>query len=380
VIPEHLKQKIIQQIYKEFGIGSGFHNLYEKISRRYLGITRNDVKQFLQNKEEYQLGKTPVKMTQKKLYVSAPNNIWYADLIDFNSFIKSNKGYRYLLTITDGYSRFVMMYALKHKEALDIYNAFEKAFKNYGIPKAINSDLGLEFHNEVVTSLFRKEGVKHLSSVSYNPKGNALAEATNGYVRRVLKQLFLEKGNLIWYNDLDRVQKSINDTAPNSTGKPRSVLYYQKDGEFQQQNKKQNKQEKLQEQKNTFEIGDIVRIALKTIETEIRKKIKMNLSKLVIANFSKELYEVVKIIKPRTKAMGTVTKMRYKIADLKGDVLPQIFNENDLLLVNTDKLKKNKQLTHIAVKKLNKIPLDDWVAPVEEAQTRSKDIKNRLRK
>jgi hypothetical protein len=203
VVPSDLKTKFIQQIYKEFGLGSGVDSLYEKVSRRYLGITRADIKDFLRNQESYQLGFPIQKQTQKKVFVSGVNKVWYADLIDLNPFIKSNKKYRYILSITDGYSRFVMLYRLKHKEALDIYNAFEEAFKEYGTPSAINTDLGTEFHNEVVSSLFQKIKVKHLSGESYNPKANALAEASNGFIRQVLKQLFLQKGNTIWYNDLD---------------------------------------------------------------------------------------------------------------------------------------------------------------------------------
>jgi hypothetical protein len=47
----------IKEIYDEFGLSSGINNLYEKISRRYIGITRAKVIEFLKSQTNYQLGK-----------------------------------------------------------------------------------------------------------------------------------------------------------------------------------------------------------------------------------------------------------------------------------------------------------------------------------
>jgi hypothetical protein len=57
VVPPDKKTEKIKEIYQEFGLGSGIKNLYEKVSRRYLNITRKDIQNFLQNQETYQLAK-----------------------------------------------------------------------------------------------------------------------------------------------------------------------------------------------------------------------------------------------------------------------------------------------------------------------------------
>lgn len=46
VEPSQIETKI-KLIYNDYGLGSGFDNLYEKVSRRYLGITRKNVTDFL---------------------------------------------------------------------------------------------------------------------------------------------------------------------------------------------------------------------------------------------------------------------------------------------------------------------------------------------
>jgi hypothetical protein len=121
VVPPDKKTEKIKEIYQEFGLGSGIKNLYEKVSRRYLDITRKDIQNFLQNQETYQLAKKPLVMIGKTITYSKPNSVWSADLIDLNPFLSSNHNYRYILSITDNFSRFVMLYALKHKEGLDVY-------------------------------------------------------------------------------------------------------------------------------------------------------------------------------------------------------------------------------------------------------------------
>ena len=40
------RENIVQQIYDIYGLGSGINNLYEKVSRRYLNITREFVSNF----------------------------------------------------------------------------------------------------------------------------------------------------------------------------------------------------------------------------------------------------------------------------------------------------------------------------------------------
>jgi hypothetical protein len=93
----------IKEIYNEYGIGSGVDNLYSKCSRRYLNITRKQIKDFLSKNLVYQLAKAPLPSHNKRIYASAPNKIWYADLMDLNTYESKNQHYRYILTIVDAF-------------------------------------------------------------------------------------------------------------------------------------------------------------------------------------------------------------------------------------------------------------------------------------
>jgi hypothetical protein len=86
-------------------LGSGRDNTFEKINRRYIGITRTDVKQFLQKQQVYQLAKAPLPSHNKRIYASDVNKIWYADLVDLNTYESKNQHYRYILTVVDAFSK-----------------------------------------------------------------------------------------------------------------------------------------------------------------------------------------------------------------------------------------------------------------------------------
>ncbi len=114
--PEEIKTRV-KEIYDEYGLGSEQKNLYSKVSRRYLGISREQVQEFLKSQEDYQIGKKPLKRIDRKMiYVSDVNKSWYADLLDINPLVTKNKQYRYILVVVDGFSKYVMMVRLKNKE------------------------------------------------------------------------------------------------------------------------------------------------------------------------------------------------------------------------------------------------------------------------
>ena len=67
----------------------------------------------------------PVRRQFDKRTVFA-NDIWTADLVDMSSFSKSNKGYKYLLTVIDVFSKYGWIVPLKTKTGKEVAQAFRK--------------------------------------------------------------------------------------------------------------------------------------------------------------------------------------------------------------------------------------------------------------
>ena len=83
--------------------------------------------------------------------VSEPNGLWCADYK--GEFLMGNKTYCYPLTITDFSSRYLLACeALETTKQPYAFTVFERAFKEYGLPKAIRTDNGNPFSS--VQALF----------------------------------------------------------------------------------------------------------------------------------------------------------------------------------------------------------------------------------
>ena len=349
------RENIVKQIYNEYGLGSGINNLYEKVSRRYLNITRKFVSDFLRKQESYQLAFSQPKQTNKKIFSSGINKCWYVDLIDCNPLIKTNKRWRYILTCVDSFSKFVFLSKLKNKEPKTIITALKEicilqANNNY--PRILVSDNGLEFKNQLMEEFSKENSIKQIFGRSYSPKSNALCEATNGVIRNMLRALFIKNGNTNWCDYLDEVKTSINHTAPSSTERPRSEVYLQ--GLYNSEILAKNQVIKTEQQRRNnnekLNIGDEVRISLLALESKVREKFKSGNSKYVVVRYTKEIYTVDKIIKLKS----AFSKDQYKLKDSNGNLLPQPFYFNELLFVPPNST-KNNNLTKAKINKLNLI-------------------------
>ena len=347
------REKIVNDIYKEFGLGSGQNSLYEKVSRRYLNITRVFVREFLKRQEGYQLAYTQRNQTNKKIFSSGINKCWYIDLIDCNPLVKTNKGYRYIVTSVDSFSKFVFLAKLKNKEPASIVTALREicilqANNNY--PRVLVSDNGTEFKNQLMEEFSREHDIKQIFGRSYSPKSNALCEATNGVIRNMLRALFIRHCNTNWCDHLEIIRNSINDATPSSTERPRSEVYLQ--GLHAHEILSKNQVIKTEQQRlnnnEKFNIGDEVRISLLALETKVREKFKSGNSKYVIVRFSKEIYTVDKIIKTKS----AFSKDQYKLKDIDGNLLPQPFYFNELRIVKPNTV-INQNLTPAKINKLN---------------------------
>ena len=57
------------------------------------------------------------------------DNIWGADFADMKLISKIDKGFRFLLCVTDSFSKYVQIIPLKDKKRITITNTFQKNLK-----------------------------------------------------------------------------------------------------------------------------------------------------------------------------------------------------------------------------------------------------------
>ena len=112
--------------------------------------------------------------------------------------------YRYIITCTDYYTKWVEAAPMPTKEAKGVANFLYSIFCRHGVPKRIQSDQGREFVNSLNQHMFHLTGVQHIISTAYHPQTNGLDERFNQTLQRSLLKMIDENQNE-WNKYLDSV-------------------------------------------------------------------------------------------------------------------------------------------------------------------------------
>ena len=129
----------------------------------------------------------------------------------------SQNGCTYILSIVDVCTAYTALRALKSKEMEEVARKLWEVFTDFGTPKILQSDNGLEFVNKVMTAMTTLYGIEPRLSAAYNPRTNGLVERKNKDISKALKK-FMEGNYGGWDDWLPLVQMSLNQAIGKRTG------------------------------------------------------------------------------------------------------------------------------------------------------------------
>jgi putative transposase len=111
--------------------------------------------------------------------VVRPNQVWSTDV----TYIRLARGFVYLVTIIDWYSRRVLSWRISNSmEAVFCVDCVEAALRTYGKPEIFNSDQGSQFTSAAFTDVLQREGVV----ISMDGRGRAF---DNIFVERLWRSV-----------------------------------------------------------------------------------------------------------------------------------------------------------------------------------------------
>ena len=146
---------------------------------------------------------------RRKIIVNHIDEIFAADLVEMQKFSKMNKGYRYLLTCIDIFSKYAFVIPLKDKKGITIKNALQKIFKKRK-PKFLWTDNGKEFYNNQVNDLLEKNNIKLYSTNNSEIKSSVI-ERFNRTFKNIMYKKFTENNNTMFYNIIDKLVNEYNN-------------------------------------------------------------------------------------------------------------------------------------------------------------------------
>ena len=220
-----------------------------------------------------------------------------------------NRGYKYIFTNIDIFSKYTYAYPLKTKTVKEIKSCFQKTFKERKF-LYIWSDQESAFFSKEMLKIFEDHNIK-IYYIHSNLKA-IIIERFNRSLRELMMKSFVKSNNTVWYNILPELIKTYNNRYHHTIKmKPIDV------------NKSNEKHIKdtvynynIANKKPKYKIDDLVRISLK--RRELFDKPSGNIK------WSEELFKIYKINKSNLTT--------YQLKDMNDEIIKGQFYEKELQL------------------------------------------------
>lgn len=232
---------------------------------------------------------------RRKVIMRGIDETWQADLVDMSTYARQNKGFHFILTVIDNFSKYAWAIPLKNKTADSVTDAMEKILKmKYGkeknqtkCPKHLQTDDGTEFFNSKFKGLMKKYNINHYSVFTHIKC--SICERWNRTLKTWLWKEFSMNGNYRWINIIDELCDFYNRRV-HSTIKMRPIDVNKMNEKklleevYNYDDHDDNSLQKLSYDKK-FRVGDHVRIS----------KYKHVFEKGFTANWTTETFTITKV-------------------------------------------------------------------------------------
>jgi hypothetical protein len=160
--------------------------------------------------------------------IAPPEGVWQLLSMDFHGPITpvSARGNRYIISLTDVFSKFVITRAVRDCTAATAARFLqEDVICKYGTPKCVLTDHGTHFTSSLMDHLFKRLGIVHIYSTPYHPQTNGQIERFNSTMDSKIASLS-NQSRSDWDEQLPFVTLNYN-TSIHSTTKiiPFELMY-----------------------------------------------------------------------------------------------------------------------------------------------------------
>lgn len=274
---------------------------------------RKEVRHFLENEDSYTLHKPIVRRFERRpTTVPGPNVQMQADLIDVSNIKKYNRGYTFILTAIDVFSRLAFAVPLKNKNAASMTSAFESILKKHPV-KYLQTDKGTEFKNRQFQALLKKHNVRFFTTQNEDIKAS-LVERFNRTLKNKLYRYFTHKNTYKFTDVLPSMISSYNDSFHGTIGMQPNAVNASNLGVVWHSI---HRPRKIKTPK--FKVGDNVRIS----------KAKKTFDKGYLPNWTTEIFTVHSVKKTNPPV--------YEIKDAAGEIIEGYFYDQELQKVRVTK-------------------------------------------
>lgn len=141
-------------------------------------------------------------------------------------FVKSRKGNAYILTVVDGFTKYVFVKPVKTTKTKCTLKVLTNIFIDFGLPSRIISDRGTSFTSAAFKRFCDLHGIKHILNAVACPRANGQAERFNQTILNCMTKYNVVNDERDWDTHLGNIQWGINNTINASTRKTASEALF----------------------------------------------------------------------------------------------------------------------------------------------------------
>ena len=271
-------------------------------------ISRKQVQDWLSQQDVHTLHK-PARRHYRRSRVIVPgiDAQFQADLVDVQNLSRFNKGYKYLLTCIDIFSKYAWVMPLKTKQGQELVKAFQTILSSGRKPNKLQTDQGTEFLNRVFQKFLRENNIDFFT-VNSGLKASAV-ERFNRTFKNKMYKYFTAKNTLTYIDVLPKLVKSYNNTYHRSIKMKPSQVTKANEAKVWETLYGNDVDKRM---RFKFQVRNRVRIS----------KVKRMFEKSYLPNFTEEMLTIYKRFARQVPV--------YKLKDDAGEILDGTFYEPEL--------------------------------------------------
>ena len=221
VVPKDDRRKLIHENHDDVTSGHvGVYKTYWKLrSKFYWPKMRSDVSKYIRACQTCQQikpeQKAPAGLMGTRPKISYP---WQMISLDFmGPFVRSSGGYKYLLVVTDYFSKYVLVHPLRVATGPSLCKFVEEQiFLMYGVPEILICDNGSQMKSKNFQKLCSRYGCNISYTPAFYPRSDP-TERTNRTVKSMI-MAYVKDNHKLWDKNLASLACAIRSSKSETTG------------------------------------------------------------------------------------------------------------------------------------------------------------------
>ena len=159
----------------------------------------------------------PRDVPKGKIESSSPYDVLSIDIM--GAFVAGRRGERYILSIIDCFSRYLILVPLRDHTATTVSRSlYERVIGYFGCLRKILSDRGTEFTGRLWKELLQFLGIQQLLTSPYYPQGNGIVERSHRTVSNMIRAHLVNRDDRGWVDVLPGIMLAHNEMEQGQHG------------------------------------------------------------------------------------------------------------------------------------------------------------------